>query len=696
MRRLLIITFFLAAGSRFAWVASSAIQEEEPFPRISMHHYLKYMLYQRSDEPEKALTELILAYQTNPMAYELLEEIVEVALDLRQIEIARVYSQIARQIKPRDASSLYLEAQVLQAMGRTKEALRALLEARALKPQDPNILLGLISLYASLDDRRNALQYLDSYLNVSPPNADLLKIKGYYEMESNNPESMHSYRRAFEEDPDDAETVDGMINAYKKFGKLDELWGYLNRALSEDPQNSPLRLKLCAVQEDEESKRSCLMEVLEQEPDNIQAMGLLLDMLEKTEAWDEALAVLHEHPGIARREAVFALKESFYLLHLDNLRAAVGVLEERQKLFPDNHDIAYFLALGYEDLGEYAKAKNTLAELYKKKPDWQEMAYAYALICGELEDYACMESVLNDLYYRMPDDPVFSNALGFTWAEMGKNLDEAHRLVAKAVQADPKNPSYQDSMAWVLFKMGRTKEALEILERTAQDSHEPEIMLHLSQLQSKGGKDREAWLSYFSAKFEMNKSRKKSVRLLSHIAVLEPMLDKKFKPRPAEIFTRQIATAQDGFAGQFRCEFAANNKQALRVKMALSLPKDSGQIKVLYWPPGMMTPLNSEDVAANLPQSREFLAEFESALQEFFARHSWLNKEKHSRLRWKIMNDYSVRAKGPHLRLEFMDFYRELSLNSAQGTKGGLVPRTIKLDGRLIRATCEALDYVKE
>ena len=58
-----------------------------------------------------------------------------------------------------------------------------------------------------------------------------------------------------------------------------------------------------------------------------------------------------------------------------------------------------------------------------------------------------------------------SNDLGYGWADAGKNLDRAEALIRVAVEAEPDNQSFLDSLGWVLYKRGQFDEARRHLEQ---------------------------------------------------------------------------------------------------------------------------------------------------------------------------------------------------------------------------------------
>ncbi|HNC00956.1 MAG TPA: tetratricopeptide repeat protein, partial [Leptospiraceae bacterium] len=60
------------------------------------------------------------------------------------------------------------------------------------------------------------------------------------------------------------------------------------------------------------------------------------------------------------------------------------------------------------------------------------------------------------------------NFLGYLYAENNMELVDAYNFIKKAVELEPDNGSYQDSLGWVLFKMEKLKESLHHLNLALQ------------------------------------------------------------------------------------------------------------------------------------------------------------------------------------------------------------------------------------
>ncbi|MCA9522715.1 MAG: hypothetical protein KC609_17180, partial [Myxococcales bacterium] len=96
---------------------------------------------------------------------------------------------------------------------------------------------------------------------------------------------------------------------------------------------------------------------------------------------------------------------------------------------------------------------------------------------------------------QRPSASVYYNNLAYLFARRGHDLEEALRLVRKAARLDPKKRMYyDDTEGWVLFKMGRVRDAkarilgsMRIIDETMQLSDMVEYYYHLALIELKLG-----------------------------------------------------------------------------------------------------------------------------------------------------------------------------------------------------------------
>jgi tetratricopeptide (TPR) repeat protein len=198
------------------------------------------------------------------------------------------------------------------------------------------------------------------------------------------------------------------------------------------------------------------------------------------------LANLHRRAG--HNEAVRAtLREAMRLdpsdgeaqTFLANLLSEMGQLDDAARLLRDasKRDPAnprYELILGaiLTRYGRNDEAIKVFESMLKRFGDNEEVVKdvheRLSVVFVNQGDYAKGEAELLLLLERYPDDPGSNNDLGYLYAEQGKNLEKAELMIRKALQENPNNEAYLDSLGWVLFKRGRAKEALDPLKRAVE------------------------------------------------------------------------------------------------------------------------------------------------------------------------------------------------------------------------------------
>ena len=158
----------------------------------------------------------------------------------------------------------------------------------------------------------------------------------------------------------------------------------------------------------------------------------------------------------------------------------------------------------------HAKQYSEAAELYKKlirtydknfdneltREVMRDARRVLSGICVEQDRSNEAEEWLLQILDEFPDDVSVMNDLGYVWTQEGKNLKLALKMIRTAVEAEPGNVAYRDSLGWVLFKLGKHEEAITELELAAKGEPDPVIFEHLGDVYAKlkrFGAAKKAW-----------------------------------------------------------------------------------------------------------------------------------------------------------------------------------------------------------
>jgi tetratricopeptide (TPR) repeat protein len=148
------------------------------------------------------------------------------------------------------------------------------------------------------------------------------------------------------------------------------------------------------------------------------------------------------------------------------------------------------------DANEYQAAYDLLGRALEKLPDYPDLLYDHAMAAEKLNRLDVLEGNLRKLIEIRPDYAHAYNALGYSLADRNERVDEAYKLIETALKLAPEDPFILDSMGWVLYRMGRSKQGLDYVQRAFKMRPDPEIAAHLGELlwtEGERGEARKVW-----------------------------------------------------------------------------------------------------------------------------------------------------------------------------------------------------------
>ena len=177
----------------------------------------------------------------------------------------------------------------------------------------------------------------------------------------------------------------------------------------------------------------------------------------------------------------------------DNIKAAVDLMQAAVNKDGNN-------ALLQKELGDLYR----MSDQYEKARDAYLMALNLGLVSGDLDrnlgiSYEQLEQdrLAEDRFKaaleKAPNDPYTLNYLGYWWADDGRNLEEAIKLIEQAVRLRPRSGYFIDSLGWVHYKLGNYDLAVDFLEKaTILEPMDAVITGHLGDAYWKTGRYDEA------------------------------------------------------------------------------------------------------------------------------------------------------------------------------------------------------------
>ena len=173
-----------------------------------------------------------------------------------------------------------------------------------------------------------------------------------------------------------------------------------------------------------------------------------------------------------------------------------GLAMARAQLDNTDNDRTVWLAIGQMDIRlkrwkDAEDAFNKAGTMTTKTEDRTYLLFLRGELADRQKHYEPAEQFFRQALEVDPNSSMTMNYLGYMMADKGIKLTEALSLIRKAVELEPMNGAYLDSLGWVYFKLGQYELAEENLRQAVErDQTDPTVHDHLGDLYEKTGRIR--------------------------------------------------------------------------------------------------------------------------------------------------------------------------------------------------------------
>ena len=190
---------------------------------------------------------------------------------------------------------------------------------------------------------------------------------------------------------------------------------------------------------------------------------------------DSIAGILRKVLRIAPDNAAARLQLVAYAWQKNDLDCVIGLCKAARQYNPDEMAFYYYQGMAYfrkEDNDSALSAFQNGISVIGAQSDPDIVSDFYAVM-GDLlymkgresEAYAAYDSCL-----QWKDDNIGClNNYAYYLSEKGKDLDKAEQMSYRTVKAEPKNPTYLDTYAWILFMRKRYAEARIYIDQALQN-----------------------------------------------------------------------------------------------------------------------------------------------------------------------------------------------------------------------------------
>ncbi len=493
-------------GRRVYALALAQYSVQHPERTVEASAALEEVLDERDDDPNLQLAFGQLLHRMNRI-----DEAEAVIAELRRNrpgspQLISYHATLLLQLERREeAAELFAECAASPVMGeqcrdtavdllieldRPGEAADLMLAS--LDDDDLDQLLRAAYLLWDADRPTQALQVVNRVLREVPDSVRGRTLRAHlFSAVGNYPEAAKEFRSLLKKNPTEIDLELSLAWALSRMGELDEARRLLDRAWEPVAADAgSANAARCAVTGARIElvagnplvAREWLARVADPGEVGEEYVRLLGESFRQEEDWKDGIsALMRLQPRLdgGARLAAQAIEAEF------RIRSSDPRAWQRLRPLLDSDDPASVL-LGLQVLQtaeRWSDVEREAGAARQRFPDDRDLLFAQAASLERLDRFDEAEGVFLELLESNPDDANAANYLGYLWADRAVRLEEALDLVTRAVEVEPENPAYLDSLGWVHYRLGAFDQAEFWLRRAIElNEDDGTLLAHLGEV----------------------------------------------------------------------------------------------------------------------------------------------------------------------------------------------------------------------
>jgi tetratricopeptide (TPR) repeat protein len=415
-----------------------------------------------------------------------------------------------------DAEYYFLLGRYLEGKGNLDDAAAALKQAIALSPGHAEPRAELAAFYARQDKAAESITAAEDALKVDPDNREANRVLGSVlaalveegqparagdDVASYAPRAIKALEIAKGSDGTEELSVDlALARLYLRAHRPADAVGPLHRIFLENPGFTQGALLLAQAQQasgKSDDALGTLDTVLKGDGSNVRALAMQAEILEDRRRWADAAESWKQAQELMPANAEIGARRAMALLNAGDMEGAESAARVAKASNPSDVRVLYVLGLALESRDAFDEAVPVLEEAARRAPENAAILYQYGGALDRTGRKADAEKVFRGIVEKNPRNANALNYLGYMLAEGGGSLDEAVGFIQRALEVEPGNPSFLDSLGWAYYRQGK----LDLADRPLTTAAEKEpknsvIQDHLGDLriaQRRKGEAVAAW-----------------------------------------------------------------------------------------------------------------------------------------------------------------------------------------------------------
>jgi len=340
-------------------------------------------------------------------------------------------------------------------------------------------------LYTQTGEHKKAIEEMDKLIAEHPSDLNIQTIKGDFLMEQGkNDEAYAIYQNVLKEEPDNSAAMASLYRYYKRVDDETQAEQMLRSLLKNDKTAVTDKIDIMRdVVQDNASKGGDSLKVINIFKDVVAGKQKTTDMLllyaiylNSVKADKDTIAtVYHRILDVDRESSVARIELIQYAWEQKDYDEVIRLARPATEYDSENMGFYYYMGIAH-----YMKKENEAAlETFRKgisvinsQSDPSLVSDYYALMGDILQAKGDRKGAFEayDSCLQWKDDNVgCMNNYAYYLSLEKKDLDKAESMSYKTIHAEPKNATFLDTYAWILFQKKRYDEAKVYIDQALEN-----------------------------------------------------------------------------------------------------------------------------------------------------------------------------------------------------------------------------------
>ncbi len=336
------------------------------------------------------------------------------------------------------------------------------------------VLLQIVEMHNASGNFVKAAEAMRRMTEIDPSNLDLQQsLARAYVRADQTAEALNVYQELLERDRDNIEFIAELGGVYllrKEYAKANEQF---ERVLSPDTVEVEAKLRVGEMYFGQLEKDSTIApfaqrvfeRISQRHPKDWRAFWFLGAIGAITKNDSLSLVNFRRVTELASWNVDGWVYLSSVFLEKNDFHSVVTVLESALRTLPEDPRVNSILGIAYSRLGRTEEAIRVLERARSIDPKDLNTITQLALIYDGLKRYDESDSLYEAALRLDPNNHLTLNNYGYSLSERGIQLQRALEMAKKAIEQQPENQSYLDTIGWVYFQLGMYTEAEKFVQK---------------------------------------------------------------------------------------------------------------------------------------------------------------------------------------------------------------------------------------